>query len=247
MVMQLGVSNELDDMESRHIRLFIDYRVEGVLVIASRSGVLKDYFIELRNSDVPFVILGDGEAIGVDSAMADDETGAYEAVSHLQSKGYSRIAVIGDLWHASLSMRVAGYKRALLEHNLRYNPDYMADCGKLLQVRESVEGLLDLDEPPDAIFACNDATAIEAIHALALMGKRVPDDVAVVGFDNIHLAEEVTPALTTVDLRSADVVDKGLEMLMAKIENHRKCDDSPPPVTPQHLKIKPRLCVRETA
>lgn len=245
MSMLLGVTNDSDILEMKHVNTFMNYRVDGVLLNTSRTGFYKNHIIHLRESMIPLVILGNGQSIGVDSVMADDELGAYLLISELHANGYERIALIGDLEHKSLNWRIEGYKRALLEHNLRYDPRYIWDCGKLFEVKPAIHQLLALPDPPDAIFCCNDYIAIEAVHAITMIGKRVPEDIAVVGFDNIAIARELSCPLTTVDLRSEDVCRTGVQMLLEKIQ--AKAEKIAPPAEQRYIRIKPNLCIRETA
>ncbi len=244
MHMLLGIFNEDEESADLLIKRFIDYRVEGMVLHDTFSGFLKSKVAILETSGVPAVVMGDSSALGLDSVMGDDERGGYEIVSFLARNGYRRIAHIGG-FSGTLQQRVIGYKNALLEHHLRYLPEYLVDCRELNRLQDAVDDLLALAEPPDAIFCGNDTIAIEVMAALAYRGLKVPDDMAVVGFDNIAISGRVAVPLTTVDLNLKEIVNQALGLLMERIEARR--EERTAPARARNIKIPPRLCIRSTA
>jgi len=151
---------------------------------------------------IPLVLV-DAFAAGIecDTVNTDNLHGAYEAVKYLIDNGHRRIGLIGSSStgydHPSISERRNGYLKALAEHGI--NGDYVENS--LLQAESAFRATLSLlERAPEitAIFACNDDVAISAMRALDEIGKRVPEDVSVIGFDD--KAVELTPpvALTTV-------------------------------------------------
>ncbi|HOE96711.1 MAG TPA: LacI family DNA-binding transcriptional regulator [Candidatus Sumerlaeota bacterium] len=243
MHMLLGIFNEDEESADLLIKRFIDYRVEGMVLHDTFSGFLKTKVAILENSGVPAVVMGDSSALGLDSVMGDDELGGYEIVSFLARNGYKRIAHIGGL-AGTLQQRVVGYKRALLENNLRYLPEYLVNCRQPNRMHDVVSGLLSLAEPPDAIFCDNDIIAMEVMSALAFHGVQIPDQMGVVGFDNIAMSSQLAVPLTTVDLNVREIVNKALEFLMERIETQRAGGGLP--IKPRNVKIPPRLCIRST-
>jgi LacI family transcriptional regulator len=131
---------------------------------------------------------------------SDNRTGAATAVSHLYAQGRRRIAhITGPLRLLPASERLAGYRYQMARLGLPYRPEYLASGDFFLASGyAATRALLDLPERPDAIFAAGDEMAIGAMHAIADAGLSVPDDVAVVGFDDIESAALVRPALTTI-------------------------------------------------
>ena len=132
--------------------------------------------------------------------MSDNEGGAITAVRHLHELGHRRIATItGMIDSRPGADRLRGYRQAIQELGLAYRDDYVvygdfyAESG-----REATERLLRLAEPPTAIFAASDLMAIGAIRAAAEVGLRVPEDLSIVGFDDIQLSPHVNPPLTTM-------------------------------------------------
>jgi LacI family transcriptional regulator len=132
--------------------------------------------------------------------MSDNEAGAGEAVRHLYELGHRRIATITGMIESRPGVdRLRGYRLAIQEHGLAFRDEYVAYGDFYAEsAREATERLLALPEPPTAIFAAADLMAIGAIRAAAQAGLRVPDDLSVVGFDDIQLAPHVNPPLTTL-------------------------------------------------
>ncbi len=152
--------------------------------------------------------------------IATNHAGALAAMEYLISLGHRRIGFIGgrsDL--QSARRRLQGYEDALRQANIALDPDlitigeFTAETG-----RECAQRLLSLPEPPTAIFAANDQSAIGAIRAAQEAGLRVPDDLSVVGFDNIPEAAYFNPALTTVDQFIDRMGYVATELLIALIQ-----------------------------
>ncbi len=140
------------------------------------------------------------EGPGVEVVMSDNEAGAGTAVRHLHGLGHRRIATItGMLDSRPGADRLRGYRAAVQSLGLAYRDDYVAYGDFYAESgREATERLLALPEPPTAIFAASDLMAIGAVRAAAQVGLRVPEDLSVVGFDDIQLAPHVNPPLTTM-------------------------------------------------
>lgn len=134
------------------------------------------------------------------SITYDDQQGAYLAVNHLIQDGRQTIAMLsGPVDSRSVSERMIGYQRALIDHGLPYHPrlvwigDWEVLSGKTLTA-----GLLQSSVRPDAIFAQNDVMAFGAVQAAREAGLRIPEDVAIIGFDNTFFASCTFPSLTSV-------------------------------------------------
>ncbi|MER5750535.1 LacI family DNA-binding transcriptional regulator [Streptomyces sp. NPDC002088] len=160
---------------------------------------------------------------GVVSVGAANWQGGVTATEHLLSLGHERIAVIAGPRHKLCSSaRVAGYRSALASAGLRQRPEYLryADFDEatgLLRMRE----LLDLPEPPTAVFVCSDSMALGAYEALAERGLKVPYDISVVGFDDLPEARWATPPLTTVRQPLAEMAATALRLLVRMMDGHR--------------------------
>lgn len=177
--------------------------------------------IDARRLDVPMVFLGE-RAIpeGVDHVAVDSVSAARAMTEHLLSLGRTRLAVIGRSRGVSTgSVRLEGFAQAMREAGLPVRPEYVMatetysrEAGRVAMLE-----LLQLREPPDALFCFNDLMAIGALRACAERGVRVPEEIAVAGFDDILEGRYTTPRLTTVTPDLDFLVDKVLEMLTARI------------------------------
>jgi LacI family transcriptional regulator, galactose operon repressor len=205
------------------------HRVDGVVLMGvDRNDPDVD---ELVRSSVP-VIAVDIDVVGDHTSYvaSDNVGGARLAVRHLHSLGHTRIATIaGPSWTKPGADRTLGYRRELADLGLPILPgfevegDFYAESGE-----RAMASMLALPDPPTAVFAAADMMAIGAIRAVQAAGRLVPDDVAVVGFDDIRVAELLTPPLTTI---RQDMVGIGLAAGRALIEQIEDPDATPPVLT----------------
>jgi DNA-binding LacI/PurR family transcriptional regulator len=162
---------------------------------------MPDYVGRLRAERFPFVIIDhDDDAPGCDVIAADNLGGARQAVTHLVELGHRRIAIItGDPVAGSSHQRVLGYREALATGGLPFDESLIVQ-GDFLEPRAHLATLqlMRLSEPPTAIFASSDLAAFGVMRAARELGLRVPEDLSVVGFDDIPEASYVGPPLTTV-------------------------------------------------
>ncbi|HIC88761.1 MAG TPA: LacI family transcriptional regulator, partial [Anaerolineae bacterium] len=170
----------------------------------------------------------------------DDCYGARLAVEHLVRLGHRRIAFINgpEGWEASAN-RLAGYRDALTMHGLPFDPTLV--CSGMWEVRDgyrAIRDLMVLPDPPTAIFAGNDFMAIGAIYALRDAGLRVPEDLAVVGYDDREVASLVRPALTTVTLPCYEMGQAAARLLLSQLGDQEK-----PAIAER---VRGRLVVRES-
>jgi LacI family transcriptional regulator len=172
-------------------------QVDGIAIVALAIDAAD--VIDLIDRGVPLISIGGHlHHPGVDVVVADDETGAYDATTHLLRRGCERVAMIRGS-EGTGTERVQGYLRALDDDGVPRDPqlmiegDWTGSGGGAAMMR-----LLSLPDPPDGVFCANDLMAIGALSAARDAGLRVPDDLAVVGYDDIEAAALVHPALTTV-------------------------------------------------
>lgn len=163
------------------------------------------------------VVLVDHSAAGLPSINTDNVSGAYQATQHLIATGRQRIAMMtGPQEHYSIQQRAQGYTQALLDAGRR--PDPALIIRRTLDTDEAyLEAsmkVLNLPDRPDAVFAYNDRTALSLLQAAASAGVRVPEDLAVVGFDDITAASYSQPGLTTVSVDKERLGREGVRLLL---------------------------------
>jgi DNA-binding LacI/PurR family transcriptional regulator len=190
------------DEERRHQRWMarvVEHGTDGVVLVLPDEHAA--HLEELRHRGIPFAVVDDrGESLpGVPSVGATNFAGGFAATEHLLSLGHRRIAVIGGQPFRCATARLAGYHAALQEAGAPVDPALvMPGSFRVEAGYAAANTLLDLPEPPTAIFAGNDLQAMGVYRALYERGLRVPDDMSVVGFDDVPLVSLLTPALTTV-------------------------------------------------
>ncbi|MDG9717801.1 LacI family DNA-binding transcriptional regulator [Streptomyces sp. DH24] len=202
------------------------------LVARGSSGALfnlaelsESQYAWLEQHRIPFVMIDPvaEPPAGVVSVGAANWQGGVTATEHLLALGHERIAVLaGHRRKMCSGARVAGYRSALTAAGVRHRAEYVRHAGFEESVaRRRMLELLDLPEPPTAVFACSDRMALGVYEALAERGLRVPDDVSVVGFDDLPEARWVSPALTTVRQPLAEMAATALRLLVRMMDGNR--------------------------
>jgi DNA-binding LacI/PurR family transcriptional regulator len=179
--------------------------------------------IEGRRDRTPLVLLGERIAHSpVDHVSIDNVTGAQAATEHLASLGRTRIAAIGSQPHVSggtAALRLRGYRAALKTARIPYDPQLVVPARSYHRADgyAAMTALLDRPDQPDAVFCFNDLLAIGALRALHERGRRVPHDVALIGFDGIEDGEFHTPSLSTITPDKAEIARLALDFLQRRI------------------------------
>jgi LacI family transcriptional regulator len=176
----------------------------------------------------------------IPSVSAAHASGADQAMRHLLQLGHRRIAQItGPLGWVATEGRRRGYRGALSAAGILPDPALEVEAVPEIEPgRDAAEYLLDLPEPPTAIFAFNDNIAIGAIQAARARGLRVPEDLSVVGFDDVELATIVTPMLTTVRQPLAEMGRTAVSLLIRLMEQQS--------LETLHLELATRLVIRDS-
>ncbi len=220
--------------------------VKGVLVVPASGGDHLDAYRALITSRTPlvFVIRQDeiesADDIDMDSVVTDHVRGARDIMRHLITLGHTHIAYIGAA-RPRHDTHFEGYQQALREAGIPLDPALVItpDVDAETAGRDGVTMLLARGVVFTAVFARIDITAIHVLRALHDAGLRVPDDVSVVGFDNIEPARYLSPALTTVDHSLSEVGRLAIWLLLDRIEEQY---DGPA----RRIIISPRLVVRSS-
>ncbi len=233
----LGNSDEDVARESSYLDLFEEQRVHGILI--SPFGDIEDRLAELRRRGTP-VVLVDRESrdAAVSSVSVDDVAGGRLAVAHLLSTGRRRIAFVGGpLGIRQISDRLAGARAAVAEVPGATLEELETAALTVLEGRRVGEDLVARTERPDAVFAANDLVAVGLLQALVMSGRlRVPDDVALVGFDDIDFASATVVPLTSVRQPRHEIGATALRILREEAAE--------PERPPRRIVFQPELVVR---
>jgi DNA-binding LacI/PurR family transcriptional regulator len=212
----LANSNADPDREVAVVRGFQARRVDGVLVASSRVGALHTPL--LSELQIPIVLLNNQHPSAfVHSVRFDNEAGAYEAVRHLVQLGHKEIAYLGDRFGLhSDAERYAGYSRMMVEAGLQINEELVIHAdGKPAGARIAARQLFSSKIVPTAVFCYNDMTALGVVSEAASHCLSVPDDLSVIGFDDIFFASYLNPPLTSVRQPMKDLGRRAMELLLA--------------------------------
>lgn len=243
--LMISQSNESVEQEKKIINDLSLVRVDGFLISPSSETVNFDHFDKLKDNDVPIVIF-DRDCLGceADKVLVDDYDGALQAVDYLVKTGCKRIAHITGPSNLSVSRhRLAGYTDALKRNGIEIQHELIVSSGGFSPEHgiESAKSILSLKNQPDAIFAVNDGVAIGAMAVIKELGKKIPGDISVVGFDDEPYSSYFTPALTSV---WQPVYDMG--MLSAKILLNRFSSGDTEVKFRREI-LKPELIIRESS
>jgi DNA-binding LacI/PurR family transcriptional regulator len=235
----LANSNADPDRERNVVQAFYERRVDGIVVTSSRVGAL--YIPLLSEMRVPIVLVNNqhpGEF--VHSVMIENVQASREATNHLIQLGHRRIAYLGDRFgHQSDTERFSGYRQALDNSGLPFVPELVVHGdGKSEEAIAAAEFLLRLPEPPTAVFCYNDMTALGVLRALRARKLQVPDDISVVGFDDLFIASYTDPPLTTVHQPRRRMGVLAMESLLRLMRG----EDPSPAIT-----VTAELVVRESS
>lgn len=238
-------SNESGEYEEKGIETFLSARVDGILVSLAKGTVDYSHFEQIKKRKVPVVLFDrSNDGLGIDSVEIDDYKGAYMATQHLISKGYKKIAhIAGPVHLKNFAERIRGYKAALLDNHLPIDDSYIYHGNVSIESgREGVRHFLLIPEPPDAIFATEDFTALGVMKELKERGIKIPQEFGIIGFANEQFGEHITPTLSSVDQQTIQMGKSALSLLIDLIEKRGGEEDHR-----QKVVLEPLLICRESS
>ncbi len=184
------------ERERAHFLNLLDRRADGIVVIY--EGEASELPKLAAETETPVVFL-DRPVAGLTSVATDNHLGGMLAARHLLSLGHTCVgALVGDGEVANMKARMDGFREALSEGGVTLTPAYTRHGAQNLALGERATELMALPEPPTAIFATNDIVAVGAWRALLTRGFCIPDDVSLIGFDDIEMGQLLLPPLSTV-------------------------------------------------
>jgi len=225
------------EAEGAYVGLLAQRQVDGLLLVPARG---RDARLGAeRRAGLPVVAFDrPAEGVETDTVLVENRAGAREATEHLIDHGHERVAFVGDVRHFyTARKRLEGYKEAVKAANLE--PLHTLDAHSIEQGEEATKGFLNATNPPTALFAATILTALGALRAVEDLGLRIPEDVAVIGFDDFELAHVLRPRFTLVRQPAAELGRRAAEMLFDHLEGRGRPE-------PQRLVLPTELIVRES-
>ena len=239
----LILGNAHNDLQKQraYLSMMAQKRVDGLLVMCSEypDDLLK--MLE-ENRNIPMVVMDWGESRGdfTDTVLDNAFQGGYLAGRYLIERGHRDIGAIpGQLERNTGGGRHAGFLQALEEAGIAARPEWIVQGDfEPESGYQAMQQILQQKQRPTAIFCGGDIMAMGAICAADEMGLRVPQDISVIGYDNVRNARYFTPALTTVHQPKAQLGEKALEMLLDRITSKREVS--------QTIEVHPTLIERRS-
>ncbi|WP_269522595.1 GntR family transcriptional regulator [Coraliomargarita parva] len=223
-----------------------DLSLDGAIIFPVAYGDMVEKLVQLKADRFPLVLIGWVPGIKFNSVSSDDYAGGYQSTVHLLEKGCRRLAWIGNRKSVySVEARFEGYRDALSDSGVLYDREIVGDIKQDLPTGSfedalvlELERILNVDTRPDALVCANDFIAIMCIRELTKRNIRVPEEISVVGFDNIKEAATSNPALTTVCNPMRDLGRSAASLLLKCLEDpHRD---------PEEVVLPVELIVRES-
>lgn len=220
------------DKEISYIKTLYEKRIDGIMIASALKGYEKspEEIERIYNGTIPTIII-DREISGLNlpTVTSDNFGGAYEATSHLIRLGHRRIGVIGTTI-STLYKRVEGYKKALADNHLLFDDFLIANKGVAnIQAGDVKEGkeitlqmLANPEMRPTAILALNNLLTFGALQAIHELGLKIPDDVAVIGWDDFELAPIMNPPITVVKQASYNIATIACNRLLQMMNESDK-------------------------
>lgn len=243
----ISQSRESFDRESINLQYLTSRSIDGLIV--SVAAETKDFsnVKELHERGMPLVFFDRiVDEINTHKVIVDNYQGAYDATRYLIENGYRHIAAVANNEILSITRnRIAGYKAALRDHNVKENDFFIKYCahgGLLLpEIEQAMTGLLQNETKPDAILALSDKLTTGCLRILKSMKWKVPDDIGLIGFSNSDTTELIEPPLSIIKQPAFQMGEIATELLIQLIESKR-------PVTDFEIKkLAPQVIIRESA
>lgn len=219
--------------ESSFPKMVKGNHIDGLILMGEMDHNL---IFALNRKKIPFILVDHHiEGVEFNCIISDSVGGAYKAVRYLIELGHKEIGFVsGPLERISFQERFEGYRRALKEAGIEYRKDWVK-IGAMGAGYKTMREMLKLKRIPTAVFAANDNLAIGAMKAIQEKGLRIPQDISVAGFDDIDVASQIQPSLTTVRVPKYKMGFLSVREIIKKIKNKDKGDKLTKMILPTQL------------
>ena len=214
----LVVSNLNPDRELKALHSLFERRLDGMILMPTFMDMFPEELKAVKERAIPVVFTTPME--GIDWIFHDTRSGAEQLMDHLLSLGHRRIGFINGVARPNLAQtRLDVYQEKLASAGIETDPELIRCCGYLVgHGYQEACALLDLPYPPTAIWTINDLLAIGALRAIQERGLRIPQDIALAGFDDITFAQQLYPPLTTVQMQARELGRRTVQILFNRLE-----------------------------
>ncbi len=241
-------SNESYELEKKQLDLLMSHRVDGILISLANGTANFSHLNEVIAQDKPLVMFDKiAKIVKCSKVIIDDRKAAYLATQHLIDTGCKRIAHFrGTLLPQNSIDRFLGYKKALLDNNMPYDPSlvYICQCDDMSfeEGKKNAQQLLKDHNDVDGIFINTDLVAIGALTEFNKQGVKVPEDISIVGFSNWFMSSVISPTLTTIDQPGFEMGKVAFKQLYKEMKRIKKNK----PVVYKEIVLETALVKRES-
>lgn len=219
---------------------FVHSNLKAVIIMEK----IPENIINILKNYIPYIIYVDYDESYelVNSVCFDHRYADLSVFNYLLNAGYKRIAIIEEssvITSVYDSVRVLTYRDVLRRNNIEYDENLVRDCkGDIDECIRQTQKLMKLDTPPEVIFVSGDTLAVETLNELVRLGYKVPEEVGVVGYNNLPISEHSNPPLTTVEIPMKEIGKKTIKRLVEIMRG----DDA----YPQKISLPTKLIIRES-
>ena len=239
-------SNESFELEKRQIELLLNKNVDGILISLANATATFDHLKTVMERGKPLVMFDKiAKIVNCSKVIINDREAAYNATKHLVDTGCKRIAHFrGPLLPQNSIDRFLGYKKALDDHNIIYDPSLVFICNDMTfdEGKMFAHKLIENHKDVDGVFINTDLVAIGAMTGFKELGLHIPRDISIVGFSNWFMSSAITPSLTTINqpgYKMGKVAFKRLYKELKKQKNNIE-------IIPKTIELETTLIVRES-
>lgn len=235
----LGDTENEIKREQEYINLLLQKQADGMVLLTARQDKSK---LEEISEHFPMVLACEYvDGLNVPTVSIDNISSARKATEHLIKLGHTKIAHITGSMNVILSRdRLRGFQQAMMSYDLEIDSSFIQESDASYESGyDQMMKLLALETPPTAVFAFNDEVAIGAMKAAKDSQLSIPDDIAIVGFDNINMASIIEPNLTTINQPKYEIGKKAMELLLNIINGE--------PLQKKKFVMRDELIIRESS
>jgi LacI family transcriptional regulator len=233
------------NLEIENIDALLNAQVDGILMSISNVSIEQnESFKRILKKNVPLIFFDRKANInGVSTVTINDFHGAYEATKHLINQGCKRIAHLSNNRLIEIFRdRYLGYKQAILDSGLEFDESIVIETiSKVEEGRKITKILLDMDNPPDAIFSSSDFTALGAIQEIKAHGLKIPQDICVAGFANEPFTKFMELSITSVDQSPLEMGKMTAKVFLEQVRNSDTIKIE------KKVILKPKLLIRKSS
>lgn len=235
--MVLCNSDECPKKEFEAVRMLLEQRVDGIILAPVEDRSLTVQY--LMDNRIPFTLVArKTTGIETDYVVCDDRLVGEMATKYLIERGHRQILFLNSQGNSSSKLRLEGYEQAMKEAGIPVDTGFVHALSITDKIEEVISAILASGIRPTAVFCFCDVMALPVIRALKAKGFRIPDDIGVLGCDNLEFTEFMDPPLTTIDIGKEEMGVKAAEVLLGRLIRNRKKT-----VT---VNLEPKLIIRSS-